>query len=65
MKVRVDVDLCSGHMLCTMECPEVFEFDNDSGKSRVAVDSIPADQVDRVHAAARACPERAIEVSGD
>jgi ferredoxin len=65
MRARVDTDLCGGHMLCTMECPEVFEFDNDSGKSRVAVDAIPTDQLERVRAAERACPERAIEVLED
>jgi ferredoxin len=65
MRVRIDNDRCNGHMLCTMECPEVFEFDNEIGKSRVAVDSIPPEHGEHVRAAARACPEQAIEVSED
>ncbi|MEV5829062.1 ferredoxin [Spirillospora sp. NPDC052242] len=59
MKVTIDEDRCAGHGVCCSTCPEVFDL-NDDGYAVVRVPEIPAEHEERVHAAVRNCPERAI-----
>lgn len=61
MKIAIDWNLCEGNGICAVEAPEVFELDDDDNLI-VLVDE-PADtQRERVDAAARSCPKRAISV---
>lgn len=62
MKVAVDADLCGGHGVCTVLCPEVFEL-HDDGYSIVTVDQVPAEHEATVRAAATQCPTRAITIA--
>ena len=41
MRVTVDEETCIGCGLCTEDCPEVFEMNDD--KARVKVDEVPQD----------------------
>jgi ferredoxin len=61
-EVKVDPDACMGSGNCTYEAPGVFELDDDS--IAVVVDPAAA-PADRVVAAARKCPARAITVLVD
>jgi len=61
-EVKVDRDVCMGSGNCTYEAPGVFELDDDS----IAVVADPgAAPEDKVLAAARKCPARAITVLVD
>ncbi len=62
MKVHVDEHLCQGHTLCAMKAPEVFDLDEIDGHSLVISEEVPDGQQEKVRAAARSCPERAISV---
>jgi len=62
MKVSVDPDLCQGHARCWDLCPEVFSIDDD-GYASTLVDEVPPELEEKVVAAKRNCPERAIEVT--
>jgi ferredoxin len=62
--VTVDLDSCQGYVCCLMEAPTVFDVDDSTGKV-VLLQTQPAPALEaQVRAAARACPARAISVSG-
>ncbi|ROO85929.1 ferredoxin [Actinocorallia herbida] len=62
MKVTVDQTRCQGHTLCAMKAPDMFELDDVDGHSSPVSPDVPADQVGKVIAAVRSCPEQAISV---
>ena len=61
MRVAVDDDVCGGHGVCTMLCPEVFVLE-DAGYARATVGEVPAEQEPAVREAQVRCPTRAIRV---
>ena len=63
MKVRVVEQLCQGHALCKMACPEVFILNEDDGHAYVETEDVPPGLEERVEWAQRGCPEGAIEIS--
>ncbi|MFJ9618126.1 ferredoxin [Streptomyces noursei] len=60
MRITVDHEACDGLGQCALVAPEVFALDDDE-RLRVASDPAP-ELADKVVAAARACPVRAISV---
>jgi len=60
MKVKVDLDLCSGDGICADLCPEVFEMEDD--KVKVLVEDVPEDAEEDCRDAADSCPEGCIEI---
>jgi len=67
MKWRVEIDrtLCQGNGVCMQEAPDVFlviERARDSGQASLLVDPPPAEQRERVEAAVRQCPTRALRI---
>ena len=60
MKVKIDLDLCSGDGICADQCPEVFEMNDD--KAKVIVDEVPEDAEEACRDAADSCPEGCIEI---
>ncbi len=67
IKVTIDRDQCIADMVCVSLCPDVFEMNNDDGKSQIKPDFrvkpdalgeglVPEDLEDCVKAAAEACP---------
>jgi ferredoxin len=64
VKISADYDLCQGHAECTVEAPEVFALaDND--RVRILDASPPATLADKVRAAVRYCPTRALTIEED
>ena len=61
MKVRVDHDLCEGHMRCQAAAPEVFEV-RDDDRSYVLIEDPGEDLRPKVERAARLCPRQAIRI---
>ncbi len=61
MKVRVDHDLCEGHMRCQNAAPEVFEV-RDDDRSYVLIEEPGEDLRPKVERAARLCPRQAIRI---
>ena len=63
MITRVNPQLCAGHKVCNVVCPEVFELD-EFGYAFVkeGMESPPEELWDKVREAARECPEDAIVV---
>lgn len=62
MKVRVLDDMCQGHSMCVMACPDMFLPDDETGHVSVAVEHVPAAFEHAVLLAQRSCPEGAIEI---
>ena len=60
MKVRIVADLCQGHAMCSLACPEIFRLSEEDGHAYVLNGDIPPDLHDAVAQAERSCPERAI-----
>ncbi len=56
MEVKVNVDECIGCGVCAQFCPEVFEINEEAGKSTVKAQSEAPD----VRKAMEACPVGAI-----
>lgn len=60
--VHVVDERCCGVMFCAEACPEVFKLDGQ-GFAYVDDQRVPDGLEDKARVAAKACPERAIEVS--
>lgn len=58
MRVRVDVDLCTGCELCIGTCPEVFEMKDNVAV--VKVNPAPEGEEENCRTAASDCPSEAI-----
>jgi ferredoxin len=61
MRVRVDVEMCTGHARCIVYAPDVFELD-DVGYNVTPVKDVPPDQEENVRRAVLGCPEQAISI---
>lgn len=61
MKVSVDDEVCAGHGVCTVLCPDVFILE-DEGYARAVVDEVPAQHEAAARDAAMRCPTGAIRV---
>ncbi len=61
MKVAVDDEVCAGHGVCTVLCPEVFVLE-DAGYARAIAEEVPAQHEAAVREAEIRCPTRAIRV---
>lgn len=63
MKVIVDQSKCVSSGNCVLNDPEVFDQDDDAGVVVLLQEHPSAEHADAVHAAAMACPGRAITVA--
>jgi sterol 14-demethylase len=64
-RVCVDLDLCQGHAVCVAEAPEVFDLERtESGEDKVVLrmEAPPAALSEKVEAAVRHCPTRALSI---
>ena len=57
--VRVDDLACEGHGRCQNAAPEVFRLDEDD-ISRVILDPVPPELLEKVERAVRLCPRQAV-----
>jgi ferredoxin len=61
MRIVVDWALCDGNGICVVEAPEVFDLNDDD--ELIVLQAEPAPELaDKVDAAVRACPKRALSV---
>ena len=62
MRVVVDARLCKGYANCIVEAPDVFSFDDNTGKS-VVIDAQPdPDMQAELDQAIHMCPVHAISL---
>jgi ferredoxin len=61
MKVRIKSELCQGHAMCWLACPDVFQLSDDDGHASVVAETVPPVFEADVAMAVRSCPEKAIE----
>lgn len=59
MKVRIDMDRCTGHGRCYMLAPAVFEAD-DRGYGVVIAADVPPELEEQARKAVDNCPEQAV-----
>jgi ferredoxin len=65
MRTWVDSDLCEGCASCVVAAPDVFDFDDDTGKAVVLVERPGPDLAVSVRTAALHCPVRAVHIAED
>jgi len=63
MKISVDLSVCKAYANCMAEAPEVFDYNDETGKVILLLDEVSDDRADEVHRAVDACPVQAISVS--
>jgi ferredoxin len=63
MKVRIDANLCQGHAMCALACPELFHLSDEDGHAYVEDENVPPEFEDAVDRAVRSCPEGAIRTN--
>lgn len=63
MKVSIDPNVCQGHTMCGIACPELFRFDSVLGNAYVLTESVPDGLAEKVRLAQAACPEGAIVIT--
>ncbi|GCD88121.1 ferredoxin [Nocardioides sp. LS1] len=60
LKLTLDLTSCTGCACCMMECPDLFDIDDESGLA-VLLEAHPSDdRLDEAERAVRSCPEGAI-----
>lgn len=60
LQLTLDLDGCTGCACCMMECPNLFDIDDASGKA-ILLDPHPADDLlEEAERAVRSCPENVI-----
>ena len=62
MKVRVNLNVCSGHAHCEEKCPEVFGTDDTLGKCVILMEEVPPELEEKARMAVRNCPEGALSI---
>jgi ferredoxin len=62
MKVRIKNELCVGHGMCRLACPQIFQLNDQDGHAYVLKQEVPVELEDAVEFAIGSCPEKAIEV---
>jgi ferredoxin len=63
MKVRIDANLCQGHAMCALACPQLFRLSDEDGHAWVEDETVPPEFEDAVRRAVLSCPEGAIAAS--
>ena len=63
MKVSIDLGLCQGHAMCSVEAPEVFGFDEDTDQGVILLSEPPEALHESARRAAKYCPALAIEIT--
>ncbi|MFC9535908.1 ferredoxin [Streptomyces sp. NPDC056910] len=61
-KVTIDSQRCQGHGKCIIECPEVFDSD-EQGYAVLTMSEIPDDLRPKVRQRVADCPEAAIKIN--
>ena len=61
MRVRVKGDVCQGHGMCLLACPEIFQLSDEDGHAYLLTEEVAPDLETKVDQAVRSCPEQAIE----
>jgi ferredoxin len=64
MRIHVDYDLCEANAVCVRTAPEIFHVD-DADKLHLLVVTPSAEQMEKVNAALRRCPRRALSLRDD
>jgi ferredoxin len=62
VRIKVDRDLCQGHGVCRSEAPELFDVDREIEQVVVKQEQPPESQREKVVAAVRYCPTRALSI---
>lgn len=63
MEIGVDRLACEANAVCVGLAPDVFDLDDDE-ELVIAPGAVPADQVERVSGAVKACPKNALFITG-
>ena len=63
MKVRVRAEVCQGHSMCRLACPDIFVLDDVTGHASASSEEVPMSLVPAVENAVASCPEGAIEIT--
>ena len=61
MRGRVKDDVCQGHGMCLLACPELFQLSDEDGHAYLLAEDVPPELEAKVDQAVRGCPEQAIE----
>lgn len=62
MRVRINVERCTGNARCWAAAPRVFGLDEDTGYAYVITEEIPSEFEEDARVGAGMCPERAVEI---
>jgi len=60
MRVRIKAEVCQGHAMCILACPEVIQLKDEDGHAFVSQEQVPPELEENVKLAVRSCPEGAI-----
>jgi ferredoxin len=63
MEIHVDLRTCKAYANCMVEAPDFFDFDEETGKVKVLVETVDGPAIDEVRRAVAACPVQAITVT--
>jgi ferredoxin len=63
MRVQIKAEICQGHGMCLLACPEIFQLNDDDGHAVLIKEQVPPEFEHNVRQAVLSCPEQAIEIA--
>jgi ferredoxin len=60
LTLTLDLDGCTGCACCMMECPDLFDIDDESGQAILLEPHPSDDRLEEAERAVRSCPEGVI-----
>lgn len=60
LTLTLDLDGCTGCACCMMECPDLFDIDDESGQAILLEPNPSDDRLEEAERAVRSCPEGVI-----
>jgi ferredoxin len=61
MRIHVDYDLCEANAVCQKTAPDIFQVD-DTDKLHLLIAEPTPEMMEKVNAAIRRCPRRALSL---
>jgi ferredoxin len=61
MRIRVINELCQGHGMCFLACPELFELSDQDGHAILLQSEVNPELAEKADHAIKSCPEGAIQ----
>lgn len=65
MKIALDRDVCRGNAACVVAAPDLFDYEDMTGKAYLLGEDVPGALADSARMAVLHCPTQAVSLAED